>query len=111
MATGQAMECFAIFNANLKPGQNTTVVAPGSANLYTATLPGTTNANVTFSYNIGNTSQNTVSKLYTFDISENAPTGTYTASATAAKSGYLSGSGSETFTVSSSTTHSGSRLG
>ncbi|MFZ0843569.1 MAG: hypothetical protein WAN80_06805 [Nitrosotalea sp.] len=66
---GQAMGCFAIFNTNLKPGQNTTVVGPGSANLFTATSPGTTNANVTFSYNSGNQSQ-TVSKLFTFDISD-----------------------------------------
>jgi predicted secreted protein with PEFG-CTERM motif len=70
VATGQAMGCFAIFNANLKPGQNTTVVGPGSANLYNATSSGITDANVTFSYNAENKSQNTISKSFTFDISE-----------------------------------------
>lgn len=72
VAVGQAMGCFAIFNTTLKPGQNTTVAGPGSANLYTANSSGTTNANVTFSYQIGNKSENTVSKLFTFDISERA---------------------------------------
>jgi subtilase family serine protease len=36
---------------------------------------------------------------FSYSISRNAPTGTYTASATAAKSGYISGSGSTTFSV------------
>jgi len=70
VAVGQAIGCFAIFNAELKPGQNTTVVGPGSANLYTASSSGTINANVTFSYQIENKSENSVSKLFTFDISE-----------------------------------------
>ncbi|WP_133120991.1 SpaA isopeptide-forming pilin-related protein [Candidatus Nitrosotalea bavarica] len=60
----------------------------------------------------GSGTTNTSGKVtFNYSISRNAPTGTYTASATAAKSGYLSGSGSETFTVSSPSTHSGSRLG
>ena len=70
VAVGQAMGCFAIFNADLKPGENTTVVGPSSGILYTATSAGTTNANITFSYQTGNKSENTVSKLSTFDISE-----------------------------------------
>lgn len=70
VAVGQAMGCFAIFDAHLKPGQNTTVVGPGSANLYTATSSGTINTNVTFSYQTENKSENTISKLFVFDISE-----------------------------------------
>jgi hypothetical protein len=69
VAIGQAMSCFAIFNVELKPGQNTTVVGPSSANPYSATSSGTTNANVTFSYQTGNKSESTVSKLFTFYIS------------------------------------------
>lgn len=37
--------------------------------------------------------------IFSYSISKNAPTGTYTASATATKSGYISGSGSTTFSV------------
>jgi subtilase family serine protease len=48
---------------------------------------------------------------FKYSISRNAPTGTYTASATAAKSGYLSGSGSETFVVTAASIHNGSKLG
>jgi len=70
VAVGQAMGCFAIFNAELKPGQNTTVVAPSQAISYTAASSGTTNANVTFSYQDENKSENAISKLFTFDISE-----------------------------------------
>jgi hypothetical protein len=70
VAVGQAMGCFAIFNAELKPGQNTTVVAPSQAISYTANSSGTTNANMTFSYQTGNKSESTVSKLFTFGISE-----------------------------------------
>ena len=66
----QAMGCFAIFNAQIKPGQNSTIVGPGSANLYRAASSGTTNANVAFSYQTGNKSENTISKLFTFSISE-----------------------------------------
>lgn len=71
--TSQAMGCFAIFNANLKPGENTTIVGPSQSYSYIASTPGITNANVTFSYNIGNNLQNSVSKLFTFDISESSP--------------------------------------
>lgn len=70
VVTGQAMSCLAIFIANIKPGENATVVGPSSGSLYTANSSGTTNANVTFSYQIGNNSENTISKLFTFDISE-----------------------------------------
>lgn len=70
--TSQAMGCFAIFNENLKPGENAIISGPSQANSYIASMPGTTNANVTFSYNAGNNSQNTVSKLLTFDISESS---------------------------------------
>ncbi|WP_101477113.1 COG1361 family protein [Candidatus Nitrosotalea bavarica] len=70
--TSQAMGCFAIFNANLKPGENATIVGPSQANSYIATLPGATNANVTFSYNTGNNLPNTVSKLFTFEISDSS---------------------------------------
>ncbi|MGI0070362.1 MAG: hypothetical protein ACREAN_08940, partial [Nitrosopumilaceae archaeon] len=70
IVVGQAMGCLAIFNIDLKPGQNATVVGPGSANSYTANSSGITNANVTFSYQTGNNTENTISKLFTFDISE-----------------------------------------
>jgi len=70
VALGQAMGCFAIFNIELKPGKNTTVVGPSRDNSYTATSSGTTNANVAFSYETENKSENTISKLFTFDISE-----------------------------------------
>jgi predicted secreted protein with PEFG-CTERM motif len=73
VAVGQAMGCFAIFNADLKPGQNTTVVAPSQAISYTANSSGTTNANVTFSYQTENKSESTISKLFTFAISERTP--------------------------------------
>jgi hypothetical protein len=66
----QAVGCLAIYNADLKPGKNTTVIGPGSGNLYTANSSGTTNANVTFSYQTGNKSENTISKLFSFGISE-----------------------------------------
>ncbi len=70
---GQAMGCFAIFNAEIKSGQNATVVGPGSANSYTATSSGITNANITFAYKTGNKSENTISKIFTFDISGRTP--------------------------------------
>jgi len=72
VAIGQAMGCFAIYNAVLKPGENTSLVGPSSNNLYTANSSGTTNANVTFSYHTENKSENTISKFYTFDILEKA---------------------------------------
>jgi len=67
---GQAMGCFAIYNANLKSGENTTVVGPSNNISYIANSTGTTNANVTFSYTMENKSENTISKSFTFDISE-----------------------------------------
>ncbi len=73
VAVGQAISCLAIFNAELKPGQNTTVVGPSSAYSYTATSSGITNANVTFTYQTGNKTENSVSKIFTFDIYERAP--------------------------------------
>ncbi|MDE1829642.1 MAG: hypothetical protein KGI25_04905 [Thaumarchaeota archaeon] len=73
VAVGQAMGCFAIFNAELKSGQNTTVVGPASANSYTATSSGITNANVTFAYYTANKTENTISTIFIFDISERTP--------------------------------------
>ena len=67
---GQAMGCFAIYNANLKSGENTTVVGPSNNISYIANSTGTANANVTFSYTMENKSENTISKSFTFDISE-----------------------------------------
>jgi len=67
---GQAMGCFAIYSANLKPGENTTVVGPSNSNQYIANSTGTTNTNVTFSYTVENKSENAISKSFTFDISE-----------------------------------------
>lgn len=72
VAIGQAMGCFAIYNANLKPGENTTVVGPSNSISYVANSTGTTNANVIFSYTVENKSQNAISKSFTFDISERA---------------------------------------
>ena len=68
---GQAMGCLAIFNANLKPGDNTTIVGPSSGILYTANSSGTTNANITLTYQIGNETESTT-KLFAFDISKKA---------------------------------------
>jgi hypothetical protein len=73
VAVIQAMGCFAIFNVQLMPGQNTTIVGPSSANSYTATSSGITNANVTFAYQTGNRTETTISKIFTFDISERTP--------------------------------------
>ena len=72
VAVGQAMGCFAIFNVVVKPGQNATVVGPSSSNSYTATSLGITNANVTFAYQMGNKTENSISQVFTFDISERA---------------------------------------
>lgn len=69
---GQAMGCFAIYVQNLKSGENTTVVGPGNNISYVANSTGITNANVTFSYTAENKSQNTISKPFTFDVSERA---------------------------------------
>ncbi len=46
---------------------------------------------------------------FTYSISKSAPTGTYTASATATKSGYISGSGSETFVVNTASVKNNSK--
>jgi hypothetical protein len=73
VAVSQGMSCFAIFNDEVKPGQNATVVGPSSAEIYTANSSGTTNANVTFSYKTENKTENTISKLFTFEISEKTP--------------------------------------
>lgn len=70
VGVGQAIGCFAIYVQNLKPGENTTIVGPSNSISYIANSTGTTNANVTFSYTTENKSQNTVSKLFSFDISE-----------------------------------------
>ena len=67
-----AMGCLALFNANLKPGENTTISGPGSNKLYFANSTGTTNVNVTFSYTDENKSEKTISQLYDFDISQSA---------------------------------------
>ena len=72
VSIGQAMGCFAIYKVILTSGQNTTVVGPGSGDLYTATSSGTTNANVIFAYQTANKTENTISKTFTFDISERA---------------------------------------
>ncbi|MDE1768931.1 MAG: hypothetical protein KGI28_00060 [Thaumarchaeota archaeon] len=72
VSVGQAMGCLAIYKVVLNPGENTTVVGPGSANLYAATSSGTTNANVTFAYHATNNTENIVSKTFTFDISQSA---------------------------------------
>ncbi len=72
VAIGQAMGCFAIYNANLKSGENTTAVGPSNNISYIANSTGTTNANVIFSYTVENKSQNVTSKSFTFDISERA---------------------------------------
>jgi predicted secreted protein with PEFG-CTERM motif len=69
----QVMGCLAIFNANLKPGENTTILGPGSNNSYLANSTGTTNTNVTFSYTDENKSENTISKSFAFDILANTP--------------------------------------
>lgn len=68
----QAIGCLAIFNMELKPGQNVTIVGPGSQTSYNATSPGSTNANVTFTYQTGNKTENSISKSFTFDISQSA---------------------------------------
>lgn len=70
IVTGQAIGCFAILRAEIKPGQNVTISGPSSASSYTAASSGATDANVIFSYHTGNKSENTISKLFTFDISE-----------------------------------------
>ncbi len=70
VSISQAMGCFAIFNVILKPGQNVTVVGPNSENTYTATSSGITNANITFTYYVGNQTQNTISRIQSFDILE-----------------------------------------
>ena len=72
VGVSQAMGCFAIYVENLKPGENTTVVGPSNSISYIANSTGATNANVTFSYTTENKSQNIVSKLFSFDISERA---------------------------------------
>ncbi len=73
VAIGHAMGCFAIFKTDLKPGENAMIVGPSQDNSYTANLSGITNADVIFSYQTENKSENTISKSFTFDISE----GTY----------------------------------
>lgn len=73
VAVAQAMGCFAIFNVQLMPDQNITVVGPSSANSYAATSSGITNANLTFTYQTGNKTENTFSKIFTFEISEKTP--------------------------------------
>ena len=72
VAISPAISCFAIFNAVLPPGQNATISGPGSANVYSATSSGVTNANVTFAYQTANKTQETISKMYTFDVSNSA---------------------------------------
>jgi hypothetical protein len=72
VAVGQAMGCFALYNVELKPGQNVTVVGPGSDKSYTATSSGSTDANITFAYQTGNKTE-TISKIFTFEISQSAP--------------------------------------
>jgi len=67
---GHAISCFAIFNASLKPGESMTIVGPSSGILYTAISSGIINANITFSYQTGNRSENIISKLFTFDMSD-----------------------------------------
>ena len=63
----QALGCLAIMNVQLKPGQNITVSGPSATNLYNANSPGSTNVNVTFSYQAGNKS-NIVSKNFNMNI-------------------------------------------
>ena len=68
VSTNQTMGCFAIYNVILQPGQIASVLGPSSGTLYTASILGATDANVTFSYTTKNTTQNTISKTFTFDI-------------------------------------------
>lgn len=68
VAIGHAMDCFAIFKTDLKPGENAMIVGPSQDNSYTANLSGITNADVIFSYQTKNKSENTISKSFTFDI-------------------------------------------
>ena len=63
----QALGCLAIMNVQVKPGQNITISGPSATNLYKANSSGSTNANVTFSYQIGNKS-NIISKNFNMDI-------------------------------------------
>ncbi|MDE1725439.1 MAG: hypothetical protein KGH76_06045 [Thaumarchaeota archaeon] len=72
ISVNQTMGCFAIYNTVLNPGQNVTVFGPSSGVMYTTILPGTINANVTFSYQTGNVTQNAVSEVFTFDTLTNS---------------------------------------
>lgn len=69
VVTDQAMGCLAIINVQVKPGQNITISGPSATNLYNASSPGVTNANVTFSYMSGNNT-NTISKIFHMNILE-----------------------------------------
>jgi hypothetical protein len=62
--------CLALTNITLKPGKNTTVTGPSSNISYTASAAGITNATLSFSYQIGENTSKTISKSFSFTISE-----------------------------------------
>ena len=70
--TDNLIGCLAITNITLKPGENTTVTGPSSNIKYTALSSGMTNTTLSFSYQLGESS-NTISKSFPIDISDRTP--------------------------------------
>ncbi len=65
--------CLALTNITLKPGEKMTVAGPSSNISYTASATGITNATLSFSYQIGENTSKTISKTFSFTISEKTP--------------------------------------
>jgi hypothetical protein len=77
VSTENSIGCYALSKVFLKPGENMTVTGPSSSIQYNATSAGTTNANMTFSYDFNGTGVFSTSKSFSFTVYENN-TGTNT---------------------------------